>query len=194
MSLVRDSNEYHTVSSSRLNVYRDSYGGLVNFADTVVDFRVLAPSELFGVDIMDRSVLLTFTPAQVAGISFVQAIVTFASGLSGFVSFGINFNDIISYAFDITASGVSTLDFPDSQTLSVANSFELSLRRDEAVADWQSRFSCLFVGGEVDVPLVQSIPSGSSCVFNFENIPSGSGRIELYQGSALVWSFAVEFS
>lgn len=143
---------------------------------------------------MDRSVLLTFDVLQVQDIQLLQAVVTLESGLSGYVSLPILFREFTSYAFDITASAESTLRFPNSLAIAVADTFSLDIRRRPSAADWQQQFTCRFVGDDGPIDLKQSVPAVDMCSFAFDEFPSGSGRIELYSNNVLAWSFAVEFT
>lgn len=194
VSLIGQANAFHQTASSQLPIYLGAQGGLINFDAAVASFDLLAYTDRIQSSIVDRSVLLSFDHSQILDIQYINAVVTFESGLSGFVSFPLSFRDYQTYAFAITAVAASTLNFPASQLIAIADAFSLNIERSAAQAGWQQQFTCRFVGDNMSVDLIRSEPTSSLCNFTFDAFPSGSGRIELYSQNLLAWSFAVEFT
>lgn len=188
------SNFFHSVSRTTLTIYSDSRGGLINFDSAVASFELLGYSDRIQTSVSDRSVLLSFSTPQISGIELLQGVVTFESGLAGYISIPLDFRAFTSYLYDISASAVNTLNFPNSDILAVDGTFSLTIQRQPSTSDWQQQFTCRYIGGDVSIDLIQSIPAEDSCRFDFDELPSVSGRIELYNNDVLAWSFAVEFT
>lgn len=194
VSLEYGDNFFHNAYTSSLTLFSGARGALINFDSAVTSFELLAYRDRFQTTIMDRSVLLSFSLSQIRDVQLLQAVVTLDSGLTGFVSFPVELREVSSFAYEISASAVSTVAFPTSQLLSVNDTFVLKLKRTVSAVGWQQLFDCRYVTDDFSINLIRSVPSDIECNFAFDEFPLEPGRIELYSNNVLAWSFAVEFT